>query len=194
MMTSRYFGMIYLFFIMVIGLIFGTVYVQMLPHAVMSDLLEQWSVIFNGSSEIASSQDTLVTYFLYQLRLAICMLVIGVTIVGYPIALLIQFLKAFLIGSTIQLFYVFWGDEALQYILIWIAPSAIFILIGFFILSAALASYSYACIQAIKQHAWHAPLTRLCKLSLLSCLFILIGSLSHTYLSPYLATLFIATT
>lgn len=185
-MASRYVGTLYLFFVSIIGIIFGTVYVQMLPHAIMSDLLEHWGTIFNSSVQVNPAWETLLAYFSYHIRFFVCMLVIGLTIIGYPIALFIHFLKAFLIGSAVQLFLFIWDNESYMYIIIWLLPSSLFIIAALITLSSALARYSYDYFLLIKHKNTSFPLNRLTKLSAITFLLIIAASCTHTFLSPLL--------
>jgi|GEM_PF-6557360 len=190
-MATRYVGYLYLFFVAIIGFIFGTVYVQMLPHAQMSDILEHWGSMFSYNNEISSTIEMFILNFLYHLRFFIFMFIFGITIIGYPITLLIFFLKAFILGSTLQLFYFIWENDALAYIVIWLVPSSLLILVGLFILSFSLASYCYESVKMIKQQSWTTPFYKLLKLVGVAFLIVVIATAVQTYLSPYLFNVFI---
>ena len=185
-MASRYLGILYLFFVSFIGIIFGTIYIQMFPHSLISDLLEQWSSIINQAISFEPSVSTFTSYFVYQISFFIYIFIFGLTIIGYPIALLIHFLKAFLIGSTFQLFFTIWGDDALLYITVWMVPSGIFILLALLVLTQAVGVYSIDIYKSVKDKKWNSPLRKLSRSALIALCFVVIASLAHTYVSPLL--------
>lgn len=186
MMASRHLGMLYLFFIAIIGVIFGTVYIQLLPHAVMSELLEQWGSVFSQGRILNGTYDVLWSYFLYQCQYLILMFLLGLSIIGYPIVLVMHFFKAFLFGASIQLFISLWGEEAWTYVFIWILPSTIFILLATIMFCTALGRYCGSFITLIKQKKWEYPLRKLFKPFIFSMIMIFLGAISQTYISPYI--------
>lgn len=186
MMTTRHLGVVYLFFIAVIGAIFGTVYIQLLPHAIMSDLLELWGKVFEQDRTIFGTTDVLWSYFIYQIHYLALMLVCGLSILGYPVVLLLHFLKAFLLGASIQLFISLWGEHAWSYIVIWVLPSAIFVLIATIFFCVVLGRYCSSFITVIKNKKWDNPLKNLIKPTILALVLLFLAAVVQTYFSPYL--------
>lgn len=123
-----------------LGLLFGSIYITILSNEDKKELLENVSLYFDSFKNIPF-QDKLNIFkesFVKNILYFLIIWCLGISVIGFPIILIMIFYKSFLLGFSIASIFAKYKALGLYKILIYIFPGKIFILV----LSLILGVYS----------------------------------------------------
>lgn len=176
--------------ILVLGLLFGSIYITILSNNDKKELLENVGLYFNNYKSI-TFQDKLNIFresFIKNIIYFIFIWILGISIIGFPIVLTMIFYKSFLFGFSISSIFAKYKVGGLYKILIYIFPSRIIILV----LSIFLAIFSInlsnklvnSCIKK-KSFNFNAYMGKYFLLLLICILVCTITSLIDAFIVPF---------
>lgn len=119
------------FIVLVLGLLFGSIYITILSNDDKKELLENVSLYFNNYKGI-SFQDKLNIFkesFIKNIIYFLLIWVLGVSIIGFPIILIMIFYKSFLLGFSISSIFAKYRVGGVYRILLYVFPSKIILLL-----------------------------------------------------------------
>lgn len=126
--------------ILVLGLLFGSIYVTILSNEDKKELLNNITIYFDSYKNISFSDKLSIfkEFFIKNIIYFLMIWVLGISVIGFPIILIMIFYKSFLLGFSISSIFAKYKLLGLYKIIIYIFPSKILLLI----LSLILAVYS----------------------------------------------------
>ena len=119
------------FIVLVLGLLFGSIYITILSNDDKKELLENVSLYFNNYKSI-SFQDKLNIFkesFIKNIIYFLLIWVLGVSIIGFPVILIMIFYKSFLLGFSISSIFAKYRVGGVYRILLYVFPSKIILLL-----------------------------------------------------------------
>lgn len=176
--------------VLVLGLLFGSIYITILSNSDKKELLNNVSVYFDSFKNITFQdrlnifKESLIKNLLYFLLIW----VLGISMIGFPIILIMIFYKSFLLGFSISTIFAKYKLLGLYKILIYIFPSRIILLA----LSLILGVYSInlsnrlvnSCIKK-KSFNFNAYMGKYFLILLISIIAIVIASLIDAFITPF---------
>lgn len=126
--------------VLVLGLLFGSIYITILNNNDKKEIMENVTLYFNSFKNI-SFQDKLNIFkesFLKNVIYFLIMWVLGISMIGFPIILIMIFYRSFLFGFSIASIFIRYKLSSIYKIIIYIFPGRILL----FILSIFLAVFS----------------------------------------------------
>ena len=117
--------------VLVLGLLFGSIYITILSNEDKKELLNNVSIYFDNYKNI-SFQDKLIIFkesFIKNILYFLLIWVLGISIIGFPIILIMIFYKSFLLGFSISSIFAKYKLLGLYKILLYILPSRIILLV-----------------------------------------------------------------
>ena len=177
--------------VLVLGLLFGSIFITILSNNDKKELLENVSNYFNYYQNI-TFQDKLNIFkesFVKNLIYFILIWIFGISIIGLPIILIMLFYKCFILGFSISSIFAKYKLSGLYKIIIYIFPSRIILLILSIFLAVISINLSIKLIKScIKKKAFNFN-TYMGKyfLSLLVCIIAcVLSSLFDAFIMPIL--------
>jgi len=177
--------------VFVLGLLFGSIYVTILSNNDKKELLNNISIYFDSMKNI-SFHDKLNIFkdcFIKNIIYVLFLWLLGISIIGFPIILIMIFYKSFLVGFSISSIFAKYKLLGLYKIIIYIFPSKIILLA----LSLFLAVYSInisnrlvnSCLRK-KSFNFNAYMGKYFLILLISIIIVVITSLFEAFLTPLL--------
>ena len=177
--------------IFVLGLLFGSIYITILSNEDKKELLNNVNIYFDSIKSI-SFQDKLNIFkecFIKNIIYVLFIWLLGISIIGFPIILIMIFYKSFLLGFSISSIFAKYKLLGLYKIIIYIFPSKILLII----LSLILAVYSInisnrvvSCCLKKKTLNFNAYMSKYFLMLLISIIIIVIISLFEAFITPLL--------
>ena len=175
--------------VFVLGLLFGSIYVTILSNNDKKELLNNISIYFDSMKNI-SFHDKLNIFkdcFIKNIIYVLFLWLLGISIIGFPIILIMIFYKSFLVGFSISSIFAKYKLLGLYKIIIYIFPSKIILLA----LSLFLAVYSInisnrlvnSCLRK-KSFNFNAYMGKYFLILLISIIIVVITSLFEAFLTP----------
>ena len=175
--------------ILVLGLLFGSIYITILNNNDKKELLNNVDIYFESFKDI-SIKDKINIFkesFIKNIISFMIIWVLGISMVGFPVILTIIFYKSFLLGYSISSIFAKYKVLGLYRILIYIFPTKIILLL----LSIILAIYSinisdkmiYSCIKK-KTFNFNAYMGKYFLLLLICIIASVIGALIDAFIIP----------
>lgn len=175
--------------VFVLGLLFGSIYVTILSNNDKKELLNNIGIYFDSMKNI-SFHDKLIIFkdcFIKNIIYVLFLWLLGISIIGFPIILIMIFYKSFLIGFSISSIFAKYKLLGLYKIIIYIFPSKIILLA----LSLFLAVYSInisnrlvnSCLRK-KSFNFNAYMGKYFLILLISIIIVVITSLFEAFLTP----------
>ena len=135
---------IYLSVVMFAGAICGSILLQALP-SVQQEELNQGIVHYVGWLQQAAFLDRTELFwatFFKHMKWALAFIVLGISMIGVPFVIILNFLKGFLLGSSIFMLTQAFGSEGIWLSLLTVAPHNIVVLPALIILSSSAISFA----------------------------------------------------
>lgn len=175
--------------VFVLGLLFGSIYVTILSNNDKKELLNNIGIYFDSMNNI-SFHDKLNIFkdcFIKNIIYVLFLWLLGISIIGFPIILIMVFYKSFLVGFSISSIFAKYKLLGLYKIIIYIFPSKIILLA----LSLFLAVYSInisnrlvnSCLRK-KSFNFNAYMGKYFLILLISIIIVVITSLFEAFLTP----------
>ena len=175
--------------IFVLGLLFGSIYITILSNEDKKELLNNVNIYFDSMKNI-SFQDKLNIFkecFIKNIIYVLFIWLLGISIIGFPIILIMIFYKSFLLGFSISSIFAKYKLLGLYKIIIYIFPSKILLLI----LSLILAVYSInisnrvvSCCLKKKTLNFNSYMGKYFLMLLISIIIVVIISLFESFITP----------
>ncbi|MEK4249722.1 stage II sporulation protein M [Paenibacillus sp. FSL W7-1287] len=135
---------IYLGVVMFAGAICGSILLQALP-AVQQEELNRGMVHYVGWLQQAAFLDRADLFwntFFKHMKWAVAFILLGISMIGVPIVVILNFLKGFLLGSSIFMLTQAFGTEGIWLSLLTIAPHNIVVIPALIVLSSSAISFA----------------------------------------------------
>lgn len=174
------------------GVIFGAVLVNSLSFTQKEDLFYYLSQFFGQVSkgEFASSHDMFSQSIMHNLKYIGVIWILGVSVIGLPVILVLLFLKGMVVGFTVGFLVnqMAWSGFLLSFVAI--LPQNIFIVPIFIVITVLAVSLSMKMISRIFLKQVREPLkpiiSRYIFSLILAGLFLIVAAAFEAYLSPSL--------
>lgn len=144
MLKSNMMKWVYLGVVMFAGAVFGSLFIQVLPSEQQIGLGNEIVLYMNWikqSSDINSSYLFWDTFFGYFKWVAL-LFILGITVVGVPIIIVLNFLKGFLLGCSIHFVVQMFGAQGVLLSLVTVIPHNVVAVPAILILSSAAIGFS----------------------------------------------------
>lgn len=175
--------------VLVLGLLFGSIYITILSNEDKKELLNNVGLYFDSYKSI-SFQEKLNIFkesFLKNIVFFLFIWLLGISMIGFPIILIMIFYKSFLLGFSISSIFAKYKITGLYKIIIYMFPGKILVLV----LSLILAVYSInisnrlvsSCIKK-KSFNFNAYMGKYFLLLLICILMCVIVSLIDAFIIP----------
>lgn len=176
--------------VLVLGLLFGSIYITILNNSDKKELINNVTMYFD-SYKTFTFQDKINIFkesFLKNIIYFIFLWALGVSMIGFPIILIMIFYKSFLLGFSIASIFVKYKLSGLYKIIVYIFPGRIILLI----LSIVIAAFSInlsnklikSCIKK-KSFNFNAYAGKYFLLLLISIIICTITSLIDAFIIPF---------
>lgn len=187
---------LFLAIICIIGIITGSLFTTVLSTNDKEIVSKSLNDYINNISSIKISLNTFLSNFILNILYAAIIWILGISIIGLPIVIIIIFFKSFIISFSISSFIINYKAKGILYSLIYIFPHMIINLLIYIYLGVFSIKLSLSLIKAIinkKNIIFKNDFKSYFKLFFLCFLAILLTSLYETMLMPllfkYLTTL-----
>lgn len=178
--------------LMVMGVVFGAVIVNSLALSDKQDLFTYLQQFFGQmlGGQLASADDMFAQSFSHNLKYIGVMWILGLTIIGLPIVLILLFLKGVVVGFTVGFLVNQMGWHGLFVSLVSVLPQNIILLPAFIVISTASISFSFKMIRQQFMKNQSSPiLPQFMRYSVLIVgigMVLLVVSMFEAYVSPVL--------
>ena len=134
------------FIIFIIGIIFGSIYITILKNSEKTLILKEVNSYFLSMDKISFNDklDIFKSSLISNLLYFISMWLLGISVIGVPIIIVMLFFKSFIVGFSISSIFAKYGFKAILGTILYIFPSSIVTCILMLILA------SYSIILSIK--------------------------------------------
>lgn len=179
--------------LIVMGVVFGAVIVNSLALSDKQDLFTYLQQFFGEMSggDFAAADDMFLQSFSHNIKYIGVMWILGLSIIGLPIVLILLFLKGVVVGFTVGFLVNQMGWHGLFVSLVSVLPQNIILLPAFIVVSTASISFSFKMIrqQFVKNQSSPPILPQFMRYSLLVVgvgVVLLVVSMFEAYVSPVL--------
>ncbi|MCR8660364.1 stage II sporulation protein M [Paenibacillus endoradicis] len=135
---------VYLGVVMFAGAVFGSIFIQVLPSEQQLRLGNELTLYMNWmkqSSEVNSSYMFWDAFFGY-FKWVVLLFVLGITVIGVPLIIVLNFLKGFLIGCSIHIVVQMFGTQGVLLSLVTVVPHNVIAVPVILILSSTAIGFS----------------------------------------------------
>lgn len=191
-MDKQYSKWIYLSVLLFAGAIFGSLLVQSLQLEQREQLaaaLTQYLQWIGVDSQLDGTAALFWSVFAKHLQWIIIIFICGLTIIGIPFIIIINFLKGFMIGFSISMMVQQFGIEGLVLALVSFVPQNLFVIPALIILSGAAIGYSGFLVKnRLLKHSGNlgAATMNYSSLAITILLVCSVSALIEAFLSPHM--------
>lgn len=186
---------LFLLCIFITGIVFGSLYITILDEqdkaTVLDSIVSFFDQIKNNKLDYLSVlRNSLTSNLLY----IILVFVLGISIIGIPIIILMLFLKGFMIGFSIASIIAKYKIIGILGSLTYVFPHIVLSIIVIFLISYYALKLSFNILRSIikkKVINFSEILNRYMMMLLICSLAMVIASLIETYISPFIIKLFL---
>ena len=181
--------LIIMFIVLVLGLLFGSIYITILDDKTKEELMNNVSMYFNSykdytfSNKLSIFKDTFIKDLVYFLLLWSS----GISIIGMPIIFIMNFYKSFILGFSIGSIFAKYKLLGLFKILVYIFPCKLLILILSLIMGSYGVNLSFKLISYCfrkKSLNFNMFMGKYLFIFLISILVCIIDSLIEAFINP----------
>lgn len=181
--------LIIMFIVLVLGLLFGSIYITILDNKTKEELMNNVSMYFNSykdytfSNKLSIFKDTFIKDLVYFLLLWSS----GISIIGMPIIFIMNFYKSFILGFSIGSIFAKYKLLGLFKILVYIFPCKLLILILSLIMGSYGVNLSFKLISYCfrkKSLNFNMFMGKYLFIFLISILVCIIDSLIEAFINP----------
>ncbi|WP_191565298.1 stage II sporulation protein M [Metabacillus idriensis] len=185
---------LFVFVLFLMGVIFGAVIVNSMNFTQKEDLYFYLSRFFGQISEgkVASSVEMLQQSFFHNLKYLGLMWVLGISIIGLPVILIMLFLKGMVVGFTVGFLVNQMGWQGFMLSFVSVLPQNIILIPAFIIMGTVAISFSLKIVKQLlmkKTNVTESPFTlftRYAAVFLFISVLTVIASGLEAYASPIL--------
>jgi len=144
MLKSNMMKWVYLGVVMFAGAVFGSIFIQVLPSEQQIGLGNELNVYMNWmkqSGDVNSSYlfwDAFFGYF----KWVVLLFILGITVIGVPLIIILNFLKGFLLGCSIHVMVQMFGTQGVLLSLVTVVPHNVIAVPAILILSSTAIGFS----------------------------------------------------
>jgi stage II sporulation protein M len=185
---------LFLLLIFIIGVIFGSIFITILDDSDKASVLSQigdfFSKIKSNKFDFAEVFKSSVTSNLLYIALVF---ILGISIIGIPIVIIMLFLKGFMIGFSIASIIAKYKIIGLLGAITYIFPHIIISAIVIFVISYYALKISFSILKSViekKTINFSEIINRYSVIMLIGVIAMVISSLIETFISPYIMKLF----
>lgn len=186
---------LFLLLIFIIGVLFGSIFITILDEQDKSTVLSQIATFFNqiksnkidylGVLRNSITSNLLYIGFIWLL---------GISIIGIPIIVIMMFLKGFMIGFSIAAIVAKYKIIGVLGSLTYIFPHIVLSVIVIFVISYYALRLSFSLLRAVIERKiinFGEVISRYSFVLLTSAILMVVASLLETFVSPYIIKLFV---
>jgi len=186
---------LFLLLIFIIGVLFGSIFITILDEQDKSTVLSQIATFFNqiksnkidylGVLRNSITSNLLYIGFIWLL---------GISIIGIPVIVIMMFLKGFMIGFSIAAIVAKYKIIGILGSLTYIFPHIILSAIVIFVISYYALRLSFSLLRAVIERKiinFGEVISRYSFVLLTSAILMVVASLLETFVSPYIIKLFV---
>jgi stage II sporulation protein M len=185
---------LFLLLIFIIGVIFGSIFITILDEQDKASVLSQIGDFF---SKIKSNKFDFAEVFknsaISNLLYIALVFILGISIIGIPIVIIMLFLKGFMIGFSIASIIAKYKMIGLLGAITYIFPHIILSVIVIFIISYYALKISFSILKSVMEKKtinFSEIINRYSVIMLIGVIVMVISSLIETFISPYIMKLF----
>lgn len=196
-MPNQWNKWIYLAIVMFAGAVCGSIFLQALPIAQQEELNQGLINYVAWLNQAATIDHSLLFWdtFFKHVKWALVLVVLGISMIGTPFIVVLNFMKGFLLGSSIYMLVQSFGSKGVWLSLLTIAPHNIIVLPALIVLSSAALSFAGFLFNqrirklggALSERVVSFSTVAMAMLLLLAC-----ASLVEVYVSPLLMKWYVA--
>jgi stage II sporulation protein M len=186
--ASMYLFVIVLF---LMGVIFGAIVVNSLNFSQKQDLYYYLTQFFGQVSKgnLASAQDMFQQSYFHNLKYIGLMWVLGISIIGLPIILILLFLKGIVVGFTVGFLVNQMGWQGFLLSFVSVMPQNLIIIPAFIVMGVISVSFSLRMVRNQFMKRTHEPvfpmIMRYAMAMLVISVSLLVSSSLEAYVSPF---------
>ncbi len=177
----------FLAIISIIAIITGSLFVTVLSNTDKEIISNSLNDYITNIGNIKMNLKEFINNFILNIIYASIIWILGISIIGLPIVIIIIFFKSFLISFTISSFIINYKFKGLLYSLIYIIPHAIINLIIYIYLGIYSIKFSSSIIKSIiynKSLNFKSCIISYLKIFIMSLFVIVFTTLYETYIMP----------
>ncbi|MDD2203583.1 MAG: stage II sporulation protein M [Bacilli bacterium] len=188
---------LYLFLLLVflVGILFGSIFITILNEQDKSTVITQITSFFdqiknNKTDYLNVFKNGLTSNLIY----IVAIWLLGISIIGIPIIIMMLFLKGFVIGFSIAAIIAKYKLIGILGALTYIFPHVIIFVLVIFMMSYYSLKLSFGLLRAVierKSIHFSEIINRYSFAMLISIIIVVIGSAIETFISPYIIKLFL---
>lgn len=185
--------LIFLFGLLAIGFIFGTVFITMINSS-DKELVKDYIKNYIDNVNNINYSKSLINSLINNLGFVLIIWLLGISVIGIPLIIFIYFTKAFTLGFSISSFILNYKTKGCLYALIYVFPSQIINIIMYTILTLYSLTFSFKIIYSLlnKSNLNFKNLTgKYFKILLITIIITIISSLYDTFVIPNLLKKFV---
>ncbi|MCR8642379.1 stage II sporulation protein M [Paenibacillus sp. N1-5-1-14] len=176
----------------VMGIVFGTVTVNALSLEQKQEMMNYLSSFFNSINDGSlnlEGQNVFISVLTMHLKWIVLIWVLGLSIVGIPLLLILDFLKGVMIGFTVGYLAGQLSWKGILFALVSVAPQNMIVVPMLIVCSVSAISFA---IYMVKNRLLTSrgnvmqPLMKFTSIAVTSCLIVTLVSLYEGFVSPYL--------
>lgn len=144
MLKSNLSKWIYLGVVMFAGAVFGSIFIQVLPSEQQLGLGHEITIYMNWmkqSSDVNSSYLFWEAFFKYFIWVTL-LFILGITVIGVPLIIVLNFLKGFLLGCSIHIVVQMFGTQGILLSIATVVPHNVVAVPAILILSSTAIGFS----------------------------------------------------
>lgn len=176
----------------VMGIVFGTVTVNALSLEQKQEMMQYLSSFFNSINDGSlnlESNNVFISVLMMHLKWILLIWLFGLSIIGVPLLLILDFLKGVMIGFTVGYLAGQMSWKGILFALVSVAPQNIVVVPMLIVCSVSAISFA---MYLVKNRFLNSrgnmmqPLVKFSSVAVISCLIVTFVSLYEGFVSPYL--------
>ncbi|WML45188.1 stage II sporulation protein M [Neobacillus sp. PS3-40] len=181
---------LFIIVLFLMGVIFGAIVVNSMSFTQKQDLFYYLSQFFGevSNGKVAPTNDLFIQSFLHNSKFIGLIWVLGISIIGLPVILILLFIKGMVVGFTVGFLVSQLSWKGFILASVSILPQNIIIIPVFIIMAALSVSFSFIMIRKQFMKKYSQPIMPVFRRYILTfvvaIIFISIASVIETYLSP----------
>ena len=179
----------FLAIISIIGIITGALFMTVLSTSDKEIVYNSLNDYITNIGSIKLNIKEFLSNFLLNILYALIIWILGISVVGLPIVIIVIFFKSFLVSFTVSSFIINYKIKGLLYSLIYIFPHMIVNLLIYIYLGIYSIKLSISIIKAIfskKSINFKNSMVSYLKLFIFSFILIIVTTLYETYFVPFI--------
>lgn len=187
--------LIFLFGLLAVGFIFGTIFITMLQKS-DKELVKEYmqNYVTNINLNKLNYKNALINSLITNIGFVLSVWLLGISVIGAPVVLFMYFTKSFVLGFSISSFILKYKIKGCLYSLLYLFPNQILLLITYTFLTLYSISFSIKIIYSIfykKQIDFKIMTNKYTKVLIFSIIIGVLSSLYEVFIIPNILKTFI---